>query len=384
MAGLEEKMADLPLDEPMQPISHCEFSGERPNLEWKACTVDDCQSFARFLPIPQQISMEKKPSHLFKQHSDEWHKLRNERLTASNLSCVLGFFEPSTVKMLKLNPQYYVNHQRVVHMASTMRQRVHSPQSVNESFDFPESVKTAMKWGSNHELNGILTFLQGFNEFYVKETGLWSFTLEKLPASCAKLGVEFSHLPAIGASPDGLVCRLKDGDPVEYFSEKEEVVSLLEIKCPCPFKEKKMARKEEISAISEQAIASSNNQYTYVKMRPHPSVPSYYMPQLQCQMLVTGAKQCYYVCWTPTAGAKVYQVDFDDEYCGIMLLLIKNFYERFVLPKIEIVPSEDFFFNHPEYAGFVNRTIALACESKLVKDVKDVVVGGREEPLFHS
>lgn len=60
-------------------------------------------------------------------------------------------------------------------------------------------------------------------------------------------------------------------------------------------------------------------------MRLYDDVPSYYMPQVQGQIEITGASNCHFICWTPDEFA-VWNVPRNDEYISEMMPLLVNFY----------------------------------------------------------
>lgn len=59
----------------------------------------------------------------------------------------------------------------------------------------------------------------------------------------------------------------------------------------------------------------------------HESVPEYYMPQLQHQMMVSGAERVVYFSWHNGSGKPIW-IDRDEEYIKTLVEKEKEFYER--------------------------------------------------------
>jgi len=112
--------------------------------------------------------------------------------------------------------------------------------------DFSAAARARMQWGTDHEDDAVLTFLEAFPEFKVHEA---SFVVN---ASQSR----------VGASPDGLV----------QYVDATEPHAVLEIKCP----------------------SKKNREGVRV---PHAKIPEYYLWQLLMEMHVTGTKQAYFVSW---------------------------------------------------------------------------------------
>lgn len=58
----------------------------------------------------------------------------------------------------------------------------------------------------------------------------------------------------------------------------------------------------------------------------YPDVPCYYMPQIQGQMMITGAKECHFVCWTPDELA-VWGVPSREDYQDHLFQLLDDYWQ---------------------------------------------------------
>lgn len=129
-------------------------------------------------------------------------------------------------------------------------------ESMGEVFDSPRS--ESMKRGNDLEPVARAEYMgDTFND--VQEVAFVDW--EKLRAGC---------------SPDGVI-----------FGQKEEIVKIIEIKCP------------EIK--------------NYLKMAKG-KIPPLYMTQMQYNMLITGAKSCDFVIYRPDMRLIVQEINADAEY----------------------------------------------------------------------
>ncbi|MDT8372238.1 MAG: YqaJ viral recombinase family protein [Gammaproteobacteria bacterium] len=62
------------------------------------------------------------------------------------------------------------------------------------------------------------------------------------------------------------------------------------------------------------------------KQELYVNVPAYYLPQVQGQMMITGAAYCHFVCWTPDELA-VWGVESRQDYQEEMLELLTEFWQ---------------------------------------------------------
>lgn len=223
---------------------------------------------------------------VLRQREAKWFDERKNRLTASKLPQILGFFNG----FLKSFDSTYNDKE--------------------DKFDALQQER--MDWGTQNELNGLATFykfvLEHANEKQepkLYETTIanikWSEsqqnlilkTLKTLDPSITELTEDWKKF--LLATPDGLLRFKKSEEQIEQ--------TWVEIKCPYGMRRPKL----------------------------YDNVPWYYFPQLQLQLMIDRpiTNFLYFVCWTPTRTRiwKVYK-DFsvwnlilprlvEVHYCGI-------------------------------------------------------------------
>lgn len=102
--------------------------------------------------------------------------------------------------------------------------------------------------------------------------------------------VDFEKLRA-GCSPDGVI-----------FGQKEEIVKIIEIKCP------------EIK--------------NYLKMAKG-KIPPLYTTQMQYNMLITGAKSCDFIIYHPDMRLVVLEVNADEQYQTDIITALEKLNARY-------------------------------------------------------
>lgn len=102
--------------------------------------------------------------------------------------------------------------------------------------------------------------------------------------------VDFEKLRA-GCSPDGVI-----------FGQKEEIIKIIEIKCP------------EIK--------------NYLKMAKG-KIPPLYMTQMQYNMLITGAKSCDFIIYHPDMRLVVLEVNADEQYQAEIITALEKLNARY-------------------------------------------------------
>ena len=115
-----------------------------------------------------------------------------------------------------------------------------------------------------------------------------------------------SSFPFIGASPDGIVhCSCCES-------------ACLEIKCPY--------------SINYTSPTNLDLKLPYLKFESDKfslNKNHKYFTQCQLQMAVTNTKKCYFFVWT-SHGYIVDEIDFDKEFCDLLLNRLKKFYSLFL------------------------------------------------------
>lgn len=123
----------------------------------------------------------------------------------------------------------------------------------------------------------------------------------------------------LGASPDGLIAGA--GTDAETVAERAEnaprVPGVLEIKCP-------WNKGDPLNAV------------------PYPTVPWYYVPQVQGLMAVFDRPYCDVFCYTVRNGAAIYRVRRDARYWTAMYKALSDFWWQHVVPgKHALAAGED-------------------------------------------
>jgi putative phage-type endonuclease len=140
----------------------------------------------------------------------------------------------------------------------------------------------AMEWGTEQEPFARMAY-EAHTGTFVKEEGF----------------VDHPTIEGFGCSPDGLVGTTINSEQNSAFM----VSGLIEIKCP--------------------------NTANHIETVLENKAPSKYIPQMQCQMAVTGAKWCDFVSFDPRLPEDlqlfVVRVERDQEYIDSMEVEVKQF-----------------------------------------------------------
>lgn len=344
-------------------------------------------------------------SEVYPQHTKPNQLLRRQVFNGSSVASCLGFYEPTSVRILGL-PSYRVDpaapekcrkvflHNRCPEImphpdydavakdgddvsAHVIREigNTHRHKSValkNETDKNSERDamirEVYMSWGRNHEMNALRDFLIHFDSLGVKECGLYSRDVE---------GVEWK----MGAMPDGIIYPAngnEDGDG-DDDSAMIEPIGVLEIKCPTPF-----------------IYSYDRGEFMFVKRKPFDRIPVYYMPQLQMEMAMTGLDQCIFVSWTPERGMTVFHVDYDPLYFEDMIRFENTFYERYVKPVVSWYDSgncgserchvpeipHDYLLGEEGYEKFLERTVRICQDNEPLSVLPSIVKSDTYWTLF--
>ena len=264
-----------------------------------------------------------------------WLDLRARKVTGSSLACLLGFFEKSAGYELRAVgvKSAFRDHDKMVSKLASMWDD-----------DLPEVphdpiTKQMFEWGHRHEANGVLTFLENSTDSAVLEVGFVLLQPERLPAGVVG-STAVGTLPPIGSSPDGLVVVAGDIGAVGTrrcppFSVD---VDVLEVKAKFPFVRQ---RDDTLRFIGRRCA-------------PYKFISAQYFCQAQLNMLVTGAKHCRFVVYTPYAGSSLMVIPFHEQWCREMLRWVAEINIRFI--RTHTTPFPDVLWTHPEYRRFVYLT----------------------------
>lgn len=177
------------------------FNGSKPNTLWAALSKDELLKLQRFISVDGTV---------VQQRTKEWHNARRDHITGSALAKSLGFFSKDINKSLNLSTKSYKKGE-ILQCFDNLHE------SYGDVISETEYTKVFQDWGTNHETNALITFLNFFTEYSVQETGFWSSkTNEDINKRIELLILSYStseeegkymsnSLPRIGASPDGLI-----------------------------------------------------------------------------------------------------------------------------------------------------------------------------------
>ena len=247
-------------------------------------------------------------------------------------------------------------------------------------------------WGTAQESGTLFALLAAFPEAILLEVGLCtpcvSFAppITQQPAHKHTLPVSWhdmlgvphdmlAALPPMGASPDALIAwplnsqyaptcidasnplppPLHAGAFLVGVPLEGVVLECVEVKNACPFRE------------GRASINSGEHRYVLSDRGPPTTCPPGHVPQLQMQMLCTGASSALLACESATQGMALFRVFRDDAYLADMLHLIAAFTAmRGAFPRY---PAQLFGHPHPQAArheAFVQRTRSIAAAAQLV------------------
>ncbi|KAG2377664.1 hypothetical protein C9374_009180 [Naegleria lovaniensis] len=378
------------------------FEGASPNVKWKAIYHEQVlEEFpTRYIPLEyldEYTPVIEDNSHLVPQRSQRWRELRQNRLTASNISRALGFFNPKAAKKLGLSFSQNSNELTTGEMYKSLLSReelrtlfkmsdediekLKNPTLSEESYD--EIVKRVFtEWGSLHELNCVSTLLESDlldKDVTFCETGFYVITEKRLLKVFTQQELEeyqlsFEKIPPLGASPDGLLKKLSNSngsknDPSETSTEAEEYFSCVEIKCPTCFVPKYVKKGTPIPA---------KPTFSYISKKPHDAVPVYYLTQMYTQMIATNTRQCYYCSWTATKGCRVFKVEFDKKYALEMLFWLSKYYQVVKYKGVDI--ADDYFITSERYLKFLDWSLQIVSSIPMEMEIPKSKVHEGQDP----
>ena len=170
---------------------------------------------------------------------------------------------------------------------------------------YPDTSKSldssaAIQWGRDNEAVALKQYSeQLYDELYVSESG-----------------IHISEYGFLGASPDGLVCRVQDNS----------IAGIVEVKCPYSAR----------NCTVEEACHSKPNffcLYDSVEECVHLKKTHNYFYQVQGQMGVLNARWCEFIVWTPSSFT-VETITFDSGLWERALKSLVSFYITIMLPEI--------------------------------------------------
>lgn len=297
------------------------FTGVFPNTNWKAASKI---THPRFISNAHETGA---VQHL----SPEWFGQRLGKVSGSKLTDMLCFtFGDETKRDAQQKSM------------RAFRNIVH-PEAYKE--EYSEATLVNFRWGNDHEMNGIVSWLEENKNYTVKEQTFRNLNKDVFLSYVKKYDAltgnksgnaqrrqmlqnldrparrdivrrfEGTVAEISGSSIDGDVYDAEDMNNNPHTCKP---VSVLEIKAPCPF------------------IRCDKNPgfFKYIAKRAYAGVPVYYIPQVQWEMGICNHEDLHFVCWVPPTGdvpkkTSTYKLAFDVVFFMEMLTLlddIKAFY----------------------------------------------------------
>lgn len=207
-------------------------------------------------------------------------------------------------------------------------------------------------WGSAQEASALCALLDALPEqATIEEVGMAVMNPEQLPTEELREQARRGELPPIGASPDAML-RPAPGAPLET----------VEVKNVCPFFDAPGARYRRQSSSSDESpdappspparrfaafprylTAEERENVPFWQLKgPHGCIPPQYVPQVQVEMLATGASAATYVSCSATQGMHLIRMPRDDEYCVELLHFLSVFWTKV---RDGERPSDDLFWS---------------------------------------
>ena len=360
--------------------------------------MDALRSHPRMLPLPPVSGLSLAGPDTFRwvrQDHPLWDELHEGVMTSRHLLSVLGFREPKAAAKLGLpravrqsnalahvhaqlsaakDPPPQLRRQPAEAVAAAELQNgaqqyayskvleLHSkgwpPPSRRPALDAsgaggaasaPPSLSLARcQWGSAQEASALASLLEALPAARMEEVGLAVLRPEDVPDAELREAAMRGELPYIGASPDGMLRRSADA-PLE----------VVEIKCVTPFFESRRPGQLQVWTryLSEEERACIP---WYETRGPHDHLAAQYVPQVQLEMLATGARGGNYVSASAFQGLNVIRVARDDAYLVELLHFVRRFWATV---REGEPPPPDFFWRGGEsdrYEKFLERTVAIA------------------------
>ncbi|BDA44460.1 hypothetical protein COCOBI_05-6450 [Coccomyxa sp. Obi] len=225
------------------------------------------------------------------------------------------------------------------------------------------------KWGNTQEATALFELMHALPEGSLEEVGL---CMADPAALESRYGFGIGRLPPIGASPDGLM-RQRHASPaasalsalrgafeglsIRDCSRSAQELEVVEVKNACPYR--------QVTTVTRKGRAKIS--YVLADGGPHNRIARNWVAQLQLEMLATPANSALLVSRSATKGLTIYRMWRDEDYVQTMLHFVSRLYTEHVLPGR--TPPANIFWGLPEYASFLERTVALADGAAVVAHI---------------
>ncbi|KAK9847291.1 hypothetical protein WJX84_002718 [Apatococcus fuscideae] len=299
------------------------MAGSFPNLGWNAIGMEELRNLPAFgaLPSVWDVSLVNPTSYRYvRQDTDLWDALHQGIVTGGRLNNVLGFYEPLAGKMLGV-PRSRISHQPLL------------------SMQHQEEEPTAPKWQSG------------------RRQALFSRVSGKIGGKDA---VEGWHGTQISC---GCIWRcwagnadLRQPRPINKWLPEggdNVILEVVELKNTCPF--------QEAGTVIRTRKGQLRRQYRIGDPGPRDRVPTYWVPQLQLEMLTSGAQYAMLVSRSATQGIRLFRMERDETFLRLMLQHISLLYTQHVIPRR--APPADLHWQSPAYQQLLHLTLRISADT---------------------
>ena len=133
-----------------------------------------------------------------------------------------------------------------------------------------------------------------------------------------------------------------------------------QVKSTCPFFSLDQQQGPPLFGLYPRYVeegGSASGVPSWMHRPPHTQLPGHYVPQVQVEMLATGARSCLYVSATAMQGINVLRVERDDAFLTELLHFIRVFWRRVLSGE----PPDDGLFWAPEHSERYAAFLQHAC-----------------------
>jgi hypothetical protein len=389
--------------------------GTQPNVYWRAVDREVLRAHMSWenLPLAGALSIQTaRDLRYLRQDCEAWFAARSlVQVNASTVWMALGFGEQGTARRLGLSTASGMRSHCHALQAYKQMSGPAPYAALRKAQDERDEVKQVyFQFGSLHEASALLSYIgwengvfsnsaaelrrsQGrlpegvFSEMVrIQEAGLYILEDEDVPV---EYGIDCADVPVVAASPDGIVRRRRSDDFGAWEVHGTEVV---EIKCRVPFVPlggnkdgikwgddvemeepaadcaKSYADPDvdtcaaERDATSEPTLGKrgawrrEEQSWLFRLIGPSLTVSANHYAQVQFQMLCVGrhVRRAQLASYAVMNGLAVIEVERNDAWLAMALRVLGDFQRDFA--NTGMPPPEDFYFEKPEYAAFVELT----------------------------
>ncbi|KAK9850983.1 hypothetical protein WJX84_009134 [Apatococcus fuscideae] len=246
--------------------------------------------------------------------------------------------------------------------------------------------RVRMAWGTAQEPASLYSLLTAFPDSQLGETGSQPASTQKprvtnprragrpqvavLSGSAANVASatqgEAGRNVAAALGPNGMPSDpsqqatqspLRQPRPIERWVPEggdDVVLEVVELKNTCPF--------QEAGTLSHNRKGQLRRQFRISDPGPREQVPTYWVPQLQLEMLTSGAQYALLVSRSATQGIRMFRMERCDQFLRLMLQHVSLLYTHHVIPRR--APPADLHWRSPDYQQLLHLTKQISAECK--------------------